>query len=67
MAYLSAALAHVRLLAGVDTLMDSQGRTLNELLATGRIVADVGTNAAMDAFYESQCDAFDVAAQAFLP
>lgn len=38
------------LLACVDTLMDCESRSLDELLATVGIVANVGTNAAMDAF-----------------
>lgn len=38
------------LLACVDTLMNRQGGALDELLAAVGILADMGTNAAVDAF-----------------
>jgi len=47
--YLSAALTHVRLLAGVDTLVNSQSRPLDELLAAVGILAHVRTDTAMNA------------------
>jgi hypothetical protein len=47
---LSAALAHVRLLASVDALMHSQGRTLDELLAAIRILAHVRADTTVDTF-----------------
>lgn len=40
----------VRLLTCVDSLMDSQGRSLNELLSTARPVANVRSNTTVDAF-----------------
>ncbi len=39
--YLSAPLTHMRLLAGVNPGVDSQGRALNELFATTRVVANM--------------------------
>jgi hypothetical protein len=48
--YLSAALTHVRLLAGVNTLVNRQSRPLNKLFAAVGILAHVRTDAAMDAF-----------------
>lgn len=64
--YLSAALTHVRLLAGVNTLVHSQSRPLDELLAAVGILAHVRTDAAMDAFCRivSVTTFFGVAAQA---
>jgi hypothetical protein len=50
-AYLSAALAHVRLLAGVDALMDSQSRSLDELLTAVGILTHVRADATVDTFY----------------
>lgn len=49
-AYLATALAHVRLLARVNTLMHRQGRTLDELLAAVGVVAHMGADAAVDTF-----------------
>lgn len=40
----------MRLLTGVHTLVDSKGRALDELLAATRVVANMGPNAAVDAF-----------------
>jgi hypothetical protein len=48
MAYLAAALAHVRLLASVDALVHRQGRTLDKLLAAVGVIAHVRTDAAVD-------------------
>jgi hypothetical protein len=50
LAYLAAALAHVRLFASVYTLVDCQRRTLDELLAAVGIIADVRPYAAVNAF-----------------
>lgn len=41
----------VRLLACVDSLMHSQGRSLNELLATAGPVANMRSNTTVDAFW----------------
>ena len=38
------------LLASVHALVDSEGRTLDELFATPRIVTDMRSNTAVDAF-----------------
>ena len=46
--YLSAALTHVRLLASVNTLMNSESRTLNELLSAVGILAHVRPDSTMD-------------------
>lgn len=51
-AYLAAALTHVRLLASVDTLVDRQSRPLYKLFPAIGILAHVGADAAMDAFWE---------------
>lgn len=51
---LGAGLTMVRLLACVDSLMHSQGRSLNELLATARPVADMRSNTTVDAFMPSK-------------
>jgi hypothetical protein len=51
---LCASLAMVRLLACMDSLMDSQGRSLNKLLATAGPVADVRSNTAVDALMTSK-------------
>ena len=55
MKYLSTSLAHVRLFAGVDALVHSQGRALNELLAAVGVIAHVRTDTAVNAFCGSQC------------
>lgn len=47
-AYLSATLAHVRLFAGVNALVDSQRGPLDELLAAVGVVAYVRTDATVD-------------------
>jgi hypothetical protein len=52
--YLSTSLAHVRLLAGVDTLVHSQSRALDELLAAVGVVAHVRADTAVDTFCMSQ-------------
>ena len=49
--YLSTALTHVRLLSGVNTLMDCQRRTLDELLAAVRVIAHVWAYTTVDTFY----------------
>lgn len=46
--HLPTALTHVRLLARVNTRMDSQSGTLNELLATPWMLADVRPYTAVD-------------------
>jgi hypothetical protein len=48
--YLSTSLAHVRLLASVDTLVDGQGGALDELLAAVGVVAHVRADTAVDTF-----------------
>lgn len=48
--YLATSLAHVRLVTGVDTCVYSQGRPLDELLATVGPLAHMGSLAAVDAF-----------------
>ena len=48
--YLSTTLTHVRLLAGVDALVDSQCGSLDELLAAVGVVAHVGADATVDTF-----------------
>lgn len=65
--YLSASFAHVRLLTGVDTLMDCQGRTLNELFATVGIITDVRADTAVNTFCRCQCAAFPCCGPSFLP
>jgi len=40
----------MRLFPSVDSLMNGQGGTLDELLATSRVVTDVGTDTAVDTF-----------------
>ena len=50
--YLSTTLTHVRLLAGVDALMDGQRGSLDELLAAVGVVANVRADAAVDTFCE---------------
>lgn len=47
--HLATSLAHVGLLAGVDTLVDSQCRALDELLATVGEVADMRPDTGVDA------------------
>ena len=42
----------MRLLASVDTLVDRQGGTLDELLAAVGVVADMRADAAVDTFCE---------------
>ncbi len=49
-AYLAASLAHVWFLSGMDSHMHSQGRSLNELFATARKVASVGSDTTVNAF-----------------
>lgn len=46
---LSATLALVGFLAGMHTLVDGQGRSLDELFPTSRVIANVGTDSAVDA------------------
>jgi len=48
-AYLSASLAHVRLLAGVHARVHSERRALDELLAAAWVIADVWSDAAVNA------------------
>lgn len=47
--YLGTSLAVVRLLASVHSLVDSQGRSLNEHLSAAGPVADVRSDTAVDA------------------
>jgi hypothetical protein len=63
--YLATTLAHVRLLAGVDTLMNRQCRSLNKLLAAVLKITHVRADTAVNAFYRkvSYC-MFGVAVQA---
>jgi uncharacterized membrane protein len=49
-AYLGTGLAVVRLLAGVHALVDGQSGTLNELLATVRVVTDVRSVSCVNTF-----------------
>lgn len=56
--YLAASLTHVGLLASVNTLMNGQGRTLNELLAAVWVIANMRADAAVDTFCRCQCAAF---------
>jgi hypothetical protein len=51
MTYLATSLAHVRLLARVDARVNRQGTPLNELFAAAGMLADMGSDAAVDAFY----------------
>lgn len=51
---LGTSLAVVRLLTSVHSLVDSQGRSLNEHLSAGRPVADVRSDAAVDALVSSE-------------
>jgi hypothetical protein len=51
---LGTSFAMVRLLACVDSLMHSQGRSLNKLLATRGPVTDVGSNTTVNAFMTSK-------------
>lgn len=46
---LSATLALVGFLAGMHTLVDGQGRSLDELFPTSRVIANVGTDSAVNA------------------
>lgn len=50
---LSTPLAHVGLLSGVNTRVDSKSRSLNELLSAAWIVADVRSDAAVDTFWKT--------------
>lgn len=50
-AYLAATLTHVGLLARVDTLMNRQGRALDELLPAVGVLAHMRTDATVDAFW----------------
>jgi hypothetical protein len=47
---LSTSLTHMRLLASVDTLVDRQGGTLDELLAAVGVIANMRADAAVDTF-----------------
>jgi hypothetical protein len=51
-AYLATALTHVRLLTSMDTLVNGQGRSLNELFTAVGIFAHVRTDAAMDTLWQ---------------
>jgi len=55
--WLAAAFTHVRFLSRVNSLMNSEGRTLDELLATVGEVADVRANTAMNAFVAGEITA----------
>jgi hypothetical protein len=57
----------MRLLAGVDALVDRQRRPLDELLPAVGVVAHVGTNAAVDPFCCCQCVLSGGEVQAPLP
>jgi hypothetical protein len=57
----------MRLLAGVDTLVDRQRRPLDELLSAVGVVAHVGADATVDPFYCCQCVLSGGEAQAPLP
>ena len=48
--YLAATLAHMRLLTGVHTGVDSQSTALNELLTTAGVIAHVGSDATVNTF-----------------
>ena len=48
--YLATSLAHMRLLAGVDSLMDSQGRTLDKLLVATRMITYMRSHTTVNAF-----------------
>ena len=48
--YLATSLAHMRLLAGMDSLMDSQGRTLDELLVTTRMITYMRSHTTVNTF-----------------
>lgn len=50
--YLSATLTHVGLLACMYTLMNSQSRSLNELLSTAWMVTSMWSNSAVDTLCE---------------
>lgn len=54
---LAAAFAHVRLLASVNSRVNSQGRPLNELLSTAGPVTSMGTNACVDSLMASKITA----------
>jgi hypothetical protein len=45
----------MRLFAGVDALVHSQGGALNELLAAVGVIAHVRTDTAVNTFCRSQC------------
>lgn len=47
---LATALALVRFFTGVDTAVDGQGRSLDELFSAAGELADMGAHAGMDAF-----------------
>lgn len=47
-AHLSTTLTHVRLLSSVDSLVDGQGRPLDELLAAVGVVADMRPHSGVD-------------------
>lgn len=53
-AYLATTLTHVRLLSGVDSLMDSKSRSLNELLSAVGEIANVRADSAVDTFWKSK-------------
>lgn len=50
--YLSATLTHMGLLARVDTLVNSQGGALDELLAAVGVLAHVRADTTVDAFWK---------------
>lgn len=50
-AYLAAAFAHVRLLAGMNACVYSQRRSLDKLLIATGIIADMRSNATVYTFY----------------
>ncbi len=49
--YLATSFTHMRLLTSVNTLMYSQGRTLNELLAASWVITDMGSDTTVNPFY----------------
>lgn len=50
-AYLATSLAHMRLLASVDSGVHCESTALDKLLATIWVVANMRTNATVNAFY----------------
>jgi hypothetical protein len=55
MAYLGARLTMMRLLAGVHSLVNSKGRSLDELLVALGIVTDMRSDSCMDTFCVQAC------------